>query len=115
MYKTHKLNKCLSLSISKDKSFLEILDSVQEVKEDEIKTNYTNKCKCCTKFIVTNFDNHQTICFQKKIKALEDQINNLEIRMKLREEEIKHDIHIKGLEILVGRNNEKWNKLYKKY
>jgi hypothetical protein len=37
-----KLNKCLSLSslslsISKDKSLLEILDSVQETKDEEIK------------------------------------------------------------------------------
>jgi hypothetical protein len=113
MYKTQKLNKCLSLTISKDKSFLEILDSFKETKEEEIKTNYTNKCKCCTKFILTNTENHQTICFQKKIKKLEEQINNLEIRMKLREDQIKHDIHIKGIELLIERNDKKWNKLYK--
>lgn len=111
MYKNPKLNKCLSLTISKDKSFLEILDSVEETKEDEIKTSY-KKCKCCSKFIVTNIEIHQAVCFQKKIKALEEQINNLEINMKLREEQIKHDIHIRGLELLINRNNEKWNKIY---
>jgi hypothetical protein len=122
MYKT-KLNKCLnkcsslsslSLSISKDKSFLEILDSVQETKDDEIKTEYNDKnkkCKICSKYVVTNFDTHQTSCFLKKIKALEEKIIYLEITMKLKEEQIKHDIHIKGLELLIERNNEKWNKL----
>lgn len=117
MYKT-KLNKCLSLSslslsISKDKSFLEILDSVQETNdEEEIKTDSKNKkCKICSKYIVTNFDAHQKGCFLKKIKSLEEKINNLEITMKLKEEQIKHDIHIKGLELLIERNNEKWNKL----
>ena len=119
MHKTPKLNKCLSLTISKDKSFLEILDSVQETKdEDEIKTTFTEyknnkKCKSCDKFIVTNIENHQVLCFQKKIKSLEEEINKFEIRMKLKEEQIKHDIHIKGLELLIERNNEKWNKLYK--
>ena len=113
-----KLNKCLSLSslslsISKDKSLLEILDSVHETKDEEIKIEYNKnkKCKICNKYIVTNFDNHQIGCFLKKIKALEEKINNLEITIKLKEEQIKHDIHIKGLELLIERNNEKWNKL----
>jgi len=114
MYKNSnpKLKKSLSLSISKDKSLLDILDSVQEIKEDDIKTNYINyiknnkKCNCCSKFIFTNIEDHQTICFQKKIKDMEEQL-------KLREEKIKHDIHIRGLELLIERNNEKWIRLYK--
>jgi hypothetical protein len=114
MYKTPKLNKCLSLSVSKDKTLLEILDSVQETKEEEINTNYSNKCKCCDKVIVKNINNHQILCFQTKIKNLEDKINNFEIRLKLRDEQIKHDLRIRGLELLIERNNNKWNKLYKK-
>jgi hypothetical protein len=103
-----KLNRSLSLSIDKNKSFLEILDSVQEIKEEEeIKTKYINakKCKSCDKLIVTNIDNHQIKCFQKKIKDLEEQL-------KLKEDQIKHDIHIKGLELLIDRNNKKWETLY---
>lgn len=112
-----KLNKYISLSISKDKSFLEILDSVEEIgSKDEIKNDVrdTKKtCKCCEKFIVKDIEGHQLICFQKKIKALQNHILNLEINTKLKEEEIKHDIHIRGIELLIERNNEKWDKLMK--
>jgi hypothetical protein len=117
MYKNPpKLNKYISLSISKDKSFLEILDSVEELKGD-IRNNIKkdNKCKSCDKFIVKNLEEHQITCFQKKIKELENHINNLELKMKEREYEIRHEIHVKGLELLIERNNEKWNKYIKKY
>jgi hypothetical protein len=128
MYKNPpKLNKYISIDISKDKSFLDILDSVEELKEDEIKiTKDTKKCKCCNKFIVNNIvknivkniEDHQTMCFQKKIKELENKVNNLELMIKLREKEIvdetKHSIRIKGLELLIERNNQKWNKVMNK-
>ena len=111
MYKNPpKLNKYLSLSISKEKSFLEILDSVEELKGDIRNNIKKDNCKSCNKFIVKNIEEHQITCFQKKIKDLENNINNLELKLKQQEQEIKHKIHIKGLEFLIERNNEKWNK-----
>jgi hypothetical protein len=105
-----KLNKYLSFTISNDKNLLDMLDSVQEIKEISKISNdkifLKNKCKCCCKIIMNKFtEEHQVKCFQ-------DKIEDLNIKLKLKEEEVKHNIHIKGLEILIEENNKKWNKLY---
>lgn len=105
-----KIGKCLSFSVSNDKSLLDILDSVEEIKDDKtlIDNNRinNNKCKCCDKVIFnkTLLDEHQVKCFQNKILSMS-------IQMNLMRENIKHEIHIKGLEILIERNNKKWNSL----
>jgi hypothetical protein len=111
MIKKPQLNRyhtyiTLSLKSLKENNLLDILDSVEEYPEDPVyKTYNKNTCKCCGKVILKFFEEHQTKCFQNKIE-------NLQIQLKLKEEEIKHSIHIKGLELLIERNNEKWNKLY---
>jgi len=115
-----KINKCISLTISKDKSLLDILDSVEDV-EEHISKDYINKnniCKCCNKYIanIKTLGEHQIKCFQNKINQLNKTIEELNIQMSLlREnvkENVKHDIRIKGIELLLERNNDKWNKIY---
>lgn len=116
MNKKPQLGRYLTFTISKDKSLLDILDSVEEEKINSNGTNYANDiitkkfnkstCKCCGKIILNKFiEEHQVKCFQNKIEELV-------IKLKLKEENVKHEIRIKGLEILIERNNEKWNKIY---
>lgn len=101
------LKKCLTFNLDnleKDKSFLAILDSVEET---TLSKNFNkNTCKCCGKVVIKFLEEHQIKCFQNKI-------DDLVIKLKLQEEDIKHQIRIKGLEYLIEYNNEKWNKLYK--
>ena len=117
-----KLNKYLSFSISNDKSLLEILDSVEETNGDirdirdirETKdAKNIKKCKCCDKYIVKFLEEHQAKCFQNKILSMTKTIEESTTKMKLLKENIKHDIKIKGMEFLIQRNEEKWNKIYK--
>ncbi len=100
-----KLNKYLTFSISKEKSLLDILDSVEESKDIDIKDS-KKICKCCGKFVVKFLEEHQIKCFENKIE-------DLTTKLKLQRENIMHEIHIKGLELLIERNNQKWNKIYK--
>lgn len=104
-----KLNKYISFSVSDDKSLLDILDSVEEIKEirNDIKDiQKKNICKCCNKYITKFLEEHQVKCFQNKIE-------DIKIEMKLLRENVLHEIRIKGLEILIQKNNEKWKKIYK--
>lgn len=103
-------------------SLLDILDSLEEHKENIENNLNKNKCKCCDKVILNHkLEQHQLSCFQKKISIMSSEIENLKKQieyMKENEENvknnIKHDIHIKGLEILIERNNEKWEKVMNK-
>lgn len=107
-----RLTKCISLTISKGKSLLDILDSVEE--EDIKDTNKKNICKCCNKYIanIKTLEEHQVKCFQNKIKELNTTIERFNIKTKLLEENIKHEIRIRGIELLIERNDNKWNKIY---
>ena len=100
-----------------NKSLLDMLDSVTEhIDTENISKNNqnNNKCKCCEKIIMNNkLEGHQTSCFQNKITLMNSQIENLKIQMNSIRENIKHEMHVKGIEILISRNNEKWNKIYK--
>ena len=53
-----------------------------------------------------------------EIENLKREIEYMKENIKENEENvknnIKHDIHIKGLEILIERNNEKWEKVMNK-
>jgi hypothetical protein len=106
-----KLVKSSTFSISdfknKNKSLLDILDDVEETESIDFRDEShldKKKCKCCQKIIINKIEQHQTKCFQNKIE-------DLNIKLKLLREDIKHEIHIKGLELLIDRNNEKWNKI----
>ena len=106
----------MSFTISNEKSLLDILDSVEEIRDvRESKENIDKKCKCCNKVITYKLEDHQIICFQKKVKELSEQIDELKNYINnMREnmiDKIRHEIHIKGLELWIERNNEKWNKL----
>jgi len=100
-----KIGKCLSFNVSSDKSLLDILDSVEEIKYDTKDTRFS-KCKCCDKVIFNKelLSEHQAKCFQNKI----DKLNT---KMSLMREDIKHEIRIRGLELLIERNKEKFNRI----
>ena len=117
----------VSYDVTKD-SLLDILDSVEEHKEN-IENNLNknkNKCKCCDKVILNHkLEQHQLSCFQNKISTMSSEIENLKRQIEYMKEnikeneenlknKIKHDIHIKGLELLIERNNEKWETVMNK-
>ena len=107
MIKTRgKINRSLTFNISTEKSLLDLLDSVEE--DTPSYATYNNKvCECCKKVILKNKDIHQIKCFK-------DKIQELEVQLKLQKDNIKHEIHISGLELLIERNNEKWNRIMNK-
>jgi len=121
-----KLNKYISFTISKEKSLLEILDSVEETKDirdvkdirdirdkkDIRDIRDKNICKCCSKYIIKYLEEHQIKCFQNKISILLKKIEELNRQTDLLKETLMHDIKIKGLELVLQRNEEKWNKIY---
>lgn len=103
-----KLNRSSTFSISSisNLNLLDVLDGVEETEHIEFKESNLEKkkCKCCQKIILNKIEQHQIKCFQ-------DKIEDLMIKLKFLKEDIKHEIRIKGLEILIDRNNEKWNKI----
>ena len=112
----------MSYDVTKD-SLLDILDSVEEHKENIYIKDNNNKCKCCDKIILNHkLEQHQVSCFQNKISTMSSEIENLKRQIEYMKENIKeneenlknnikHDIHIKGLELLIERNNEKWKRI----
>ena len=146
-----KIGKCLSFSISNDKSFLDILDSVEEIDKNgtllENSRLNNNKCNCCDRVIFNKvlLDEHQPKCFQKKVSSMTREISSMtreissmtreissmtreissmnetieelsdkkNIKINIMREDIRHEMHIKGLEFLIERNNEKWNRIMK--
>ena len=127
--KTYLSYSCDSYEdLKNSKSLLDILDSVEEHinynenienNEKNNKNENKNKCKCCNKVILNHkLESHQVYCFQNKISELESKIENLKSQINITRETtrdlVAHEIRIKGIELLIERNNEKWNKLYKK-
>ncbi len=116
MNKKPILKKSLTFSISdisnipNNKNLLSILDELEEEEDNSYISyikNIKNKCKCCNLIILNHkIEDHQISCFQKKIETLK-------IQMSLIKENVAHELHIKGIELLIQRNNEKWNKLMK--
>lgn len=138
MNKKQPLKKCKTYlsysSISNDArrgledlSFLDILDSVEEHNIDNIDNIHNihnidkksnNKCKCCNKVILNHkLESHQVSCFQNRISELEHKIEELKSQINITRETtrdlVSHEIRIRGIELLIERNNQKWNKIMK--
>ena len=102
----------------KDKSLLDILDSLEEHTTNK-EEHKKDKCKCCNKVILNHkLQDHQIYCFQNKIKELSSTIEILKSEIVITRDNTKdivtHGLRIKIFEFLIDRNNEKWNKIYNK-